>query len=463
MRLIRNISLYTLIQFLQKGVSFFSLPLYTAIIMPYGLGVYNEILAFASFFILFFGLGLDESAAKFYFDSDNYNQKQRILGTIVIMSLITALIGVFVLLGVNLLWSDLFLSDIPDSLIYSSFILILVTPIVNVYTKILRIDERVLRYSILTLFHSVGHVILTLLLLNFTTLGYKSLIYSSVIIALILFVMSLYGMIGLKFTFDRSFIRTALFFSLPLTPHKFFGWGLLSFTILALGRYSGSDAVGLFIAMAYISVVIDFFGKAFFNALQPWIYGLLKNGSDTKIIEDTFRLLGLLAVLVEGILLLWGEEFLKLIIADTYELDGLIINCLTFSSVLMFIGSMTVFVLYYEKRTVKYTSISTVVGVILNITLSLLLIPILGLKGACISLIVANLFISLLKVYFVGKRLKNLQLMNVILFSCIVFLCVYLLEEMLDRYLSVKIVISFIYSIAFIPSINKHMKFLNLL
>lgn len=457
MRLVKNIGVYTLIQFIQKGISFFSLPLFTALVLPYGLGIYNEVIAFTSFFILLFGIGLDEAAAKLYFDVDSKDEKREILSTIGILSLIASGLGIFFLLFIDWLMPNVFLSKLPESLVYGSFVIILLTPIVNIYTKILRMDNRVYLYSVLTVFQSAGHILLTLILLKFTSLDYVSLICSTILIGIVLFFVSVGGMTGFKLSFDRLCSRIALTYALPLLPHKLFGWGLMSFCVLAIGHYSGSDSVGLFIAMAYISVIIDFFGKSLFNALQPWVYGLLKNNSDTKIIVQVFRFISLTAILVAGVLFLWGKELLELIIAKSYKLEYLIINTLTLSSVLMFIGSMTVFILYYDRTSVKYTSFSTAIGVFFNVALSILIIPRFGLLGASISLALSNLIIAYLKIYYAKRTVKDLKLIDLLSLSLVLFFGITLfLQSQPSTFF--KVVISMLYIIAFVPVLMKKLK-----
>ena len=95
----------------------------------------------------------------------------------------------------------------------------------------------------------------------------------------------------------------------------------------------------------------------------------------------------------------------------------------------LFLGYLFAFVLYYSVISTKFIAYSTLSGATLNIILCLFLIPQFGLIAAALSLALSNLLISLLKQWFASKVLKiNVLFLDLYLFATLVgvvsFICI---------------------------------------
>ena len=64
-RILQNSAIYIVIMILQKGISFFVMPLYTAFLNPSDYGILGVVSSVSSLMAVFITLGLEAAAASF--------------------------------------------------------------------------------------------------------------------------------------------------------------------------------------------------------------------------------------------------------------------------------------------------------------------------------------------------------------------------------------------------------------
>ena len=64
-KILQNSAIYTIIMVLQKGISFFLMPLYTAFLSPSDYGILGIVSSVSSLMAVFITLGLEAAAASF--------------------------------------------------------------------------------------------------------------------------------------------------------------------------------------------------------------------------------------------------------------------------------------------------------------------------------------------------------------------------------------------------------------
>ena len=84
-RVLKNSSIYSFINVLQKAISFFLLPIYTAFLTPGDYGLVALISSFFGFIALLIMLALNGAISRYYFVYKNDEKRvKEFLGTIVI-------------------------------------------------------------------------------------------------------------------------------------------------------------------------------------------------------------------------------------------------------------------------------------------------------------------------------------------------------------------------------------------
>lgn len=424
-----NVGFYTILSFIQKGVSFLVIPIYTLLLKPEELGLVNQLIAIGSLYILFLGFGLDEAAGKFYFSNrKNLKYFNDIIGSLLIFNIGILIIFALLLFFLRHYLYNYFIDELSIDMTILSIVLIITTPTFSIYQKILRMQEKAVLFSFFVAGSVIAQVILGLFLLNYLDDSAFGLMLSYVIVSIIMFFVSLINLMSRELRFKIDYVKMCLKYALPIVPHRVFGWATAGFTIVFLGKYSSSFEVGIFIAVGYLGVIIDVLSKALFNALQPWIYTKMET-IDVSIgrLIGVFKSLGILALIFSFILASFSEEILMLLIDSKYHSGIIYAPLLVLSSLFLFFGSLIVFVLYFDSKTTKYISYSTIAGAVSNILLGFLFIPSFGIIAAIICLIISNIIITLSKQYYVSKVLKqNIFFFDQTIISLLLFFIIYI-------------------------------------
>ena len=106
---------------------------------PADYGIVNQVLSLGSIYILLLTFALDETAARYYFLYRNNNEKPYVLGTIITFSFIVSVVGSLILLLFHKISYRFLIPDIPMLYIVLSLLVVLLSPTIAIYQKLLRI------------------------------------------------------------------------------------------------------------------------------------------------------------------------------------------------------------------------------------------------------------------------------------------------------------------------------------
>jgi len=231
-----------------------------------------------------------------------------------------------------------------------------------------------------------------------------------------------------------------------------------------MGKILDSAAVGIYNAINFLSLIINVISKSFIDAYQPWVYKKLEEGEKGKIdMIKAAKFISVAFVFFGFILSILSKEIIEIVINKQYHSGIKIAPIVVYSSVLLFMGSLFAFVLYFYKNTTKYIAFSTIAGAITNIALSLLLIPKYGILGGSVALAIANIVISIIKQIYASKAMNlNALLFDVYILATInLFVSLYLLQNNYSIFIRLLVliaeflIISIIYKNLIKYSLNK--------
>ena len=83
-KLIKNISIYTLGNILNRALGFILIPIYSVYLSTEDYGIISAMTVFISFCAIIISLSLDRAVYRCYFDYKTEEQKKTFLGTIII-------------------------------------------------------------------------------------------------------------------------------------------------------------------------------------------------------------------------------------------------------------------------------------------------------------------------------------------------------------------------------------------
>ncbi len=407
---ITNFSIYTLLTFFQKGIGFIMLPIYTTLLSPAEFGTYNQVIAIGSIFILIFTFALDEAAATFYHKSkNNHVEKAKVLSSILISVNFICVLGfLFLWFNKNFIYQTI-ITDSNSLIMILSILIICTSPIFIIYQKILRIKEKAYEFAFIMFLNIIMQVLSAIILIIYFDLGSIGLIASFTMTSVLFYTYSFIQIYrDCKSKFDLRLIIKLFKYSIPIIPHKVSGWAMTGFTIVSIGYFIDDAAVGIFIAVGFLGIIIDVLSKSFFNAYQPWVYSKIEEGAlGQKAILKNAKIFGLVAVLLSIPMIFLSEELIYFFIDKRYHYNIIIAPIMIFSSVCLFMGSLFTFILYYNEKATKYVTKATTYGALINIICSIILTQKFGIIGAITSLAFANLFIGVSKFLYAIKYLKK--------------------------------------------------------
>jgi len=407
--LLSSIFKYSILSIFQKAVTMFSLPIYIVYINPEEFGKANANIALSGIFILIATFALDETFVRFYFEYKNDEQKlKEKLSSIIFISMIISFF-VIVILYYNryYIWSKL-ISDYDEKIFIYILVIIFTTPFIGIYQKYLRIMEKIKEYSKISMSIAFMQMASTLILLIIFKLKSEAIVIGQMIPSVIMYIYSCIKLItrfGISLKIDS--VKEILKYCIPIVPYNLAAWGLTSFTLIYLGKTKTNFEVGILNAMNYYAIIINVLGIAVVNAWQPWIYKKMEKGKDEyKDIQIVSRNMCVIFTIIGLFVSIYSRDISILIIDKKYHQGILLIPMLTFNSVFLIYGSLSIFVIYFNKKYVKYALFSTVFGSMANIIMSLLLIKKYSIFGAVIAMMVANIIVSLIKQIIASRLIK---------------------------------------------------------
>jgi len=203
----------------------------------------------------------------------------------------------------------------------------------------------------------------------------------------------------------RSFLPATTFQSAPAYQTKRWRGSVISFTltsgintinkradVIMVGVLMGMDATGIYAVASYGAEIMMFIIMAVNTVLSPIAARLFITGQHRQLQQITtisarvvfmlsFFLCGLLILFGRNFLLIFGPEFTRGIEAFVILAVGKMIH------VSMGLSGMLLNMTGFERE----TAIGSALGVVLNVSLNAILIPVWGLQGAAVSTVIGGI------------------------------------------------------------------------
>lgn len=368
---------------------------------------------YTSFFIGIIAAGRIYSAIyPYYYNNSlsNFNFKE-FMGSIMTFTLISSFIlfGLAIIVG-SFLFSHLFSADIaffPLGMyaVGSGIILSVSLPV----QVLLRNQKKFQLVGIIQLSLIVATVTLQILFIVIWEEGVggallAKLLASSfpVIIAIV------FGLKGIKFTLNRTYLKQALGFSLPLMPYSLVVWFERFGDKFFLEHYDSLQTLATYSFLTTICLMVVMISESILSVLQPFLYELYSTDRSELVASKvnnyyTFYIL-ILLLFSSFIILVSGQ--LPIIISKTKYLEAI-----QYIPIAVLIYFLYAYINLYRSNLMYSTKsiilISTALGsLIILIGGFLVLIPRMGIWGALISNLMGFSFLFLILKLLDQKILK---------------------------------------------------------
>ena len=385
--LARASALYTIGSFIPRLGSFILLPIYVRFLTTEQYGAVALTTSLSGLLAILYRLGLDGALMRLHFD-EQQDRRRALYSTLTGLSIIAAFAG-SVLTGAVLgpFFSQLF-SGLPFFPYGVLGIAIAAAGAVSfapaIYYRATGQAGRFLAYSLVAfVVGSVASVILVL-----TGAGAPGMLLGQLAGALVGVALTIYlvgRIVGARF--DGSFVRPALEFGVPLTPHAISAWVLgladrwLIGLLIGLPTAAALAQLGAYSLGYQLGYVITVVVSSFQAAWAPWFFGIGERREAPAVFSHmtTLAMAGLFALGVAASAL--APQVITVIARPEYASAAGVLPVVAMASVLYGLYTMLSTVVFYAKAT-RRLALITVSAAALNVFLNIVLIPRVGILGA---------------------------------------------------------------------------------
>lgn len=451
-------TLYMLIgNFGSKLIIFLLLPIYTRMLSTKEFGKVELVLSYSNLLLPIFSFLMCEAIFRLAMGKTK-EEKQKYFTTYLTFGNLTILLSFIIVYFINKVFKVDFQIDLK------MLFLILVMMFNYEYLKqFLKVLDFVKEYSLLGILYTLLYMCLNLYLINLKGVqGYfESIVLTNIILILIVVIyFKFFNFYNIKF-FNISIIKEGVYYVIPLLPTSLIWWIINLSNRIILNHFYSLEYLGIYSVSSKFALILSTIFTIFYSS---WQISAIREGEKREykdFYKTVFKIIEIILTISVILLLFLLQYFYKYIIGKEY------IEALKYISILMFgtiFSSFSSFigvnyVVFKKTKNAFYTGIF---AAILNLILNFLLIPTLGILGACLSNFSAYLLFFILRKVD-SKKIIELEVSNkYIIFYIFWSMSIVILfynYSILNIIIIFFLVIYYIYSnIKFISNILKELK-----
>lgn len=443
-----------------KGISVFTLPIFTRLLTTEEYGNYSLYLSWLSIFTVITSLNLyygafNNALNKYKDEKSRFNYIASMQGIITVLVIIVAIIY---FCNINY-WNDQI--GLPTPVIILMFIELIVSPSMLFWTGKQRFEFKYKSMVGLTIFKSLLNPILSIILVFAwpSNKDFARIIAIVIVEILTSGVLYVYHFIKGNSFYNKEHWKYALKFNIPLLPHYLSGTLLNQSDRIMIEKLVGKTEVALYSVAYNIGMLALIFTNALNSSLTPWMYQQLNNKNYNHIKNNMNLILTFLATLII-LLINFAPEIIWFFGSEKYMNSIYVIPPIATS--VFFIFMYNIFAIpqmYYEYN--KFMPIASVLAAGLNILLNYIFIPIYGYVAAAYTTLFCYILYSvghfIVTKYICSKVTPGIDLFDYkfISFISLVLILISIILTIIYNQPIIRYVISLIILILIISNKNK--------
>jgi len=397
---------FTFATFLQKGISFITVPIFTRIMTTEQYGLYSAYMSLVNVFTILCGL---EFHTCIYINNlakiEDEKEKDRLAVSLINLSFIITTVWLVIYIAAKEFWNKTF--GVPSSMMYLMFLEAYFVPVVNLWSTKQRYNYK---YKVLVLW-SVLHVVLN------ATIGIVLVLLSDVEhqaaarVLSIALVQATFGFILVVsysrkagMFFNTSWWGKAMKLHLPLLPHSLSLTVLSSADRLMINNMVGATETALYGVAYSASMVINLIKLSVVNALTPWIYECVKNQKFDSL-KKRSNMVIILVMMMSFTFILFAPELMLFVGGKEYYSAIYVVPPVAASVFFTFLYNLFSTVEFYYEKT-KEIMYASVAAAILNIVLNVICIQKFGYVAAAYTTLICYMMLSFAHYVFMKSAVK---------------------------------------------------------
>lgn len=392
---------FTVCNFLQRGISMITTPIFTRMLSTDEYGLYSTYLSWETVLAMVVTLSLYKAMMNLYVKYDN---QEKILSALCGLELLLSLIW----LGIGIIFLKVLadLLQLPESLVCCLFVSFIFQAVFQCWSLYKRYVYDYRTLVLTTLVSTAGSAVLGVVAVAFFSPTAASRVISSTFVTAVIGIV-LYVTIfknGKSF-FDKKVWLFSLGFCIPLMPHYLSEFVLQSSDKIMINYLCGTSDVALYSIAYSAGSLINLITGAINSTFAPYQYQKIKAGEYELLAKRANQVLLFVGVMLAGIML-FSREIVLVFGGVKYieSVDVIIPICIGVYFNYMFQLFARVQEYYERKLTVVIPSI---LCAILNLILNYIFIKICGYQAAAYTTFVCYAIFCLIHYYFYKKVCKE--------------------------------------------------------
>lgn len=442
---------YIMSSFLLRGISFITTPFFSRILTQNEYGYISNFNSWLSIFIIVTSLSLISSLIRARFDyCEDYNSY---VSSILILGLVFTFFC-FTAIFINY---DFFKNALGLDKRYIALIALcsIAQPAYDIFFQNQRFNYKYKLISAMSIIVTLIGVGLSFLFVNICDDKSWGMVLGTqlpvIIVGITIYVY--YWKKTLKF--KLKYCKYALVICIPYIFHLLSSIILSSSDRVMITRICGTKDNAVY-SMAYnIGMIVNVVWMALNQAFSPWVgeklnekkYSQIRDVSTLYTIMFCIIVIGLLLIAPETLMILGGRKY-----ADSLD----VIPIVMLSYVIVFVDSLYVNVLQYEKHTFGMAC-ATIVAAVMNVILNYKLIPLFGYRAAAYTTLFSYLILFIMDFELVRiKKFVRVYNSKLIVKILMIMICLSFIMLIVYKYIIARCVMLIIYILFICKKIYKY-------
>ncbi len=390
-RLAKHSGIYGLGGLVQRLLAVILLPLYTSYLSTSDYGQIETLVAAAAVVVIVLRGGISSAFFRFYFDSDEAEEKLRVVRTSFWYTMSAATAGLIVIVVfASQISGWLHLGSGGTTLVYASAVGIWAQMNYEQLTSLFRVEERSVQYVIASIANILITVGATVLLVVVFDKGPLGVLVGNFIGTLIVYVVLVgYHREQLGLVFDRNLFRRMNHFGMPLVPSALALWAINFIDRWFVAFYKGQSEVGVYSVAVRIASAVVFLLLAFRTAWPAFAYSITEDRDAKRAYAYVLTYVLLVTCWLAAALGLLAPWLVHLLARNPgFQRASEAVGLLAFSAAI-FAGYTVLAIGSGRARRTQLNWVISALAAVVNIGLNIVLIPRYGMIGAAISTLIA--------------------------------------------------------------------------
>jgi len=388
-----------------KAIGFFLIPLYTHYLTPADYGVL-ELLDLTGYIIAFLvGFGMSEALLKYYHEYDSVLEKNQVISTALIFTLVVGGIIVIILTQFSHNFAKILLDEEGY---YNLFILLFISMFMGILfdleKTVLRIQDKSILFTVVSLVFTFTAMILNIYFVAIVQTGIKGIFYSTIIaMSLVILYLSVNILKKTGIWFKKDILKKMLTYSLPFIPNGIFAFILMWSDRYIIQYYHGLEMTGYYALGYKLAMIATFLVVTPFELVwNSYIFEIRKREDAKNVYSKVATYYLLMSCFVGVGIAILAYEMVTIMADSSYIVAYTVIPLLVLGMGISTAHTAFQVGLLLEGKS-GYLPLSKGIAAIINVLLNITFIPEYGMIGAAYTTVFSYVIYIGLIIYFSQK------------------------------------------------------------